>query len=231
MYLFNRRVQRKKKRYAFLRLMVKLAIFVAVVVLIWLYLRRPHVRINDNGAILVPTANDEPPKKHIKEPTFEMDLPGDWTEYVRREKPVHVISWKGTTKESTARTIDIYVDTVPATLAINRVLPVTGQEDRLGVDLASENCITFNQETLKLSPQAAAKLKPIEVTWQGTKFICDIPNSLRNVVGIGSPDGINEVKLTGVREGVHKYFIVYTDASAHPDEKTFPDVLRSLRAI
>ena len=231
MYNFNRRVERKKKRYSIARFLIKFGVFVAVVILIWLYLRSPHLRINDNGAVLVPMANDEAAKIHVKEPTFEMDLPGDWKEYQRRDRPIHVISWKGTTKESAARTIDVYVDTIPGTLAINRLLPVTGQEDRLAVNLASENCITFSPETIKLSPTEAAKMKPLEVSWEGTKFICDIPNSLRNVVGIGSSDGVNQVNLTGLKNGLHKYFIVYTDASAHPDEKTFPDVLRSVRAI
>lgn len=230
MYHFNRRVPRKKKRYAVLRFIFKFLVFVSILVAIWLYIRRPQIRINDSGAKLVPTAFEEPPEKHITETTFEMDLPGDWKELERRNAPLRVITWKGTDKESVARTLDIYVDTIPATLAVNRVLPVSGEEDRLAVSPASENCVLFSEDTAKLSPAEAAKLKVREVTWQGAKFLCDIPNSLRNVVGVGSTEGINRVSVSGAKQGKHSYFLVYTDSSAHPDEKPFPDILRSFRA-
>jgi hypothetical protein len=72
-------------------------------------------------------------------------------------------------------------------------------------------------------------MKPLDVTWQDVKFICDIPNSLRNVTGIGSKEGINIVTITGPTKGKHTYFLAYTDSSAHPEDKTFPAILRSFR--
>lgn len=231
MYRFNRKVPRKKKRYAVLRFILKLLVLAAVIFGIWLYLKRPRVNINDSGAKLVPTAFDEPAKRHIAEPLFGLDLPADWKEVERRAAPLHMITWKGTTKESAARTIDIYIDTIPTSLAINRLLPVSGEDDRLAVSPASENCVLFSDETAKLSPADAAKLKVLTVTWQKVTFLCDIPNSLRNVIGTGSVEGLNKVSVTGPVNGRHSFFIVYTDASAHPDEKTFPDVLRSFRAL
>jgi hypothetical protein len=232
MYHFDRRVKRKKKRYGFIKLIFKFTIFMAVVFGVWYYLTHQPSNVNNSGGILVPVKSDEPAKVHIAEPSFEMYLPIDWKEYARRPAPpLNVISWKGTSKESAARTIDVYVDTIPDTLAVNRILPVSGEEDRLAVSPASENCMTFSADTASLSPTATAKLKVLPVTWQGVQFLCDIPNSLRNVVGAGSLEGVNKVSLTGSKKGKHSYFIVYTDSSAHPDEKTFPDVLRSFRAI
>lgn len=230
MYQAKKRVLPPKKRYKVLRVILVLTTLVALGLLIFWYLRRPQVSVNDNGAILVPI-NDTESKKHFAEKYYDFDLPSDWKEIDRRNYPYKVVTWKGTEKESAARTIDIYIDLIPANMSLNRILPVSGQDDRLGVNPASENCVLFTDDTAKLTPEQATKLPERSLIWNSIRFTCDIPNSLRNVVGTGSTEGINRVSVTGVKGGKHLYFFVYTDHSAHPDEKTFPDMLRSFRAI
>lgn len=220
-----------KKRYKLLRFLIITGVIVAVGIAIWLYLKRPHINVNDSGFKLSPTAFDEPATKRISEPLYLFDILADWKEIDRRNVPYHVVTWKGTTKDSAARTLEVYVDALPVNLEINRVLPVNGQEDRLAVFQASENCVLFSPETAKLTPEQATKQPVRAVTFQKVNFNCDVPNSLRNVVGTGSEEGHNTVSLTGIKGGKHKYFLVYTDHSAHPDEKFFPDVLRSFRAL
>ena len=179
----------------------------------------------------MPASSNAPALRHIVEPFYAFDLPADWKEIDRRTRPLNYITWKGTTKESAARTLDIYTDTVPSTLAVNRILPVTSEDDRLGVDIPSENCVLFNQSTIILTPAEAAKTKVLALTYHKVPFLCDIPNSLRNVIGAGSPEGLNRVALTGVKGGKHQYFFVYTDHSAHPEDDTFPAILGSVRAL
>jgi hypothetical protein len=230
-YRFNRRVARKKKRYAFLKFLWKFLLFALVAGLIIWFLLKPHTHINNGNTVLVPTASDAPALRHITEPYYSFDFPADWKELARQIKPLNFTTWKGTTKESTARTLDIYTDTIPTTLAVNRILPVSSQDDRLGVGVPSQNCIYFSPDTASLTPVAAAKLKVIPVTFQKVPFLCDIPNSLRNLIGASSSEGLNRVSLTGVKGGKHTYFFMYNDGSAHPEDHTFPAILSSFRAL
>ena len=140
-----------------------------------------------------------------------------------------MVTWKGTAKEAAARIVTVYIDSLPTSLPINRVLPVAGEGNQLAVNPASENCVLMDKDTASLTPEQATKVKERSMTWKGVTFVCNIPNSLQNAVGTASTEGENKVTLTGTK-GTRRYFIVYTDHAAHLDERTFPDMLRSFRA-
>jgi hypothetical protein len=165
-----------------------------------------------------------PPRQTVTKSAFQLDLPKDWKES-SSTTPLKY-SWQGTLKEDDARQLDVYVDTLPANLAVNRLLPVQSTEDRmLASGSVSDNCINFTDKTTANPQTGAAPAK-----WAGVNFLCDTANSLRNVVGTGSTDGVNTVSVKSPNGSVHHYFLVYTDHSAQADYDTFTDAVNSFRA-
>jgi len=161
--------------------------------------------------------------KTVKGDHFSIDLPVKW----KAEKVnsiYNLYSWRGT-KDDAPRKIDVYVDTIPKTMAFNRLLPVKADNNRLLLagDI-SENCSNFTDRKNTDRRTGAAPAK-----WSGINFYCDMANYLRNVVGTGSEDGINVVKVKGA-SGTHKFLIAYTDHSAEADFNIFTDALATFQA-
>lgn len=229
MYVFGRKAQKPKKRTKILKLIVVLVLIGAIGFLLWYFLR-PKMTKNDPTSQLIPTNFNTVGRKHISEPFYEFDLPQDWKESGRRVVPFHEVSWIGTARESISRELDIYVDNIPATVAVNRMVPISGKDNSLSIGQMSSNCVDFTGDAAKLTPEQAGKSKVALTKWQDVPFLCDIPNELRNVIGAGSPEGLNRVSVTGPIAGKHTYFFVYTDHTAHPSDNTFLDILRSFTA-
>jgi hypothetical protein len=151
-------------------------------------------------------------------------LPNDWEVFKAPDVPAGATSWRNTVGNKGVRVITLYVDNIPAGLAVNRVLAVQGAEDRmLPMSSVSENCTNFVDGGRGAgSGQAPAR-------WDGVRFICDTGNFVRNVVGTSSPDGVNTVRLTGKTGGSHQLFLTYTDADATPNHQIFTAAVESLR--
>lgn len=228
-YVVNKKTKIKKRRW--LRRVIWLLIVVGIGALLYWFFTQDNFKASGPATSLKATNFDEGPKVHINEPFYSFDLPGDWKELKRQTYPYKMITWKGTAREADARTIDVYTDTIPQNVPLNRIIPVTSQDDRLGVNTSSDNCTQFTGNAANLTPYEATKARPTATEWQGVKFLCDIPNSLRNVTGAASSEAMNKVTLTGVKGGRHSYFFVYTDHTAHPTQKTFTDMLISFRAL
>lgn len=228
-YVVNKKTKIKKRRWA--KRLVWLLIIGAIGLLLYWFFKQGNFKTSGSATSLKPTNFDQEPKIHITEKLYGFDLPADWKEINRQTNPYKVVTWKGTAREADARTIDVYTDTIPQNVPLNRIIPVTGQDDRLGVNTSSDNCIQFTANAADLTPYEATKARATQTEWQGVKFLCDIPNSLRNVTGAASSEAMNTVSLTGVKGGKHRYFFVYTDHTAHPNQKTFTDMLISFRVL
>jgi len=229
MYALGHKVEKPKKRYKVLKILLIMLLVLILLFILWYFLR-PKVVKNDPTSQILPTKFETVAKKHISEPLYEFDVPQDWKESARTIKPYKMVSWIGTTREAISRQIDIYTDTIPINLAVNRMVPLSGQDDTLAVGQMSSNCIEFTGEAAKLTPEQAGKSKTALTKWEDVQFLCDIPNELRNVTGAASTEGINRVTVTGQTGGKHAYFFVYTDHTAHPSDATFTDMLRSFKA-
>jgi len=229
MYVFGRKAVKPKKRTKIIKFLFVLVIVVATGLLLW-YLFRPKLSKGDPTSILVPTKFDTAAQKHISEPLYELDLPADWKESARTNTPYREVSWIGTARESISRQLDVYTDSIPSTLPVNRMVPVSGKDNSLSVGQMSSNCIDFTGNAAQLTPEQAGKSKPQLTKWEDVQFWCDVPNELRNVIAASSPEGINRVSVTGPISGKHNYFFVYTDHTAHPSDNTFLDILRSFKA-
>lgn len=229
MYVVNKKTKLKKRRWP--KRIFWLALVIGIGALLFWFFSKDNFKTSGPASSLKATNFNEGPKVHVTEPLYGFDLPGDWKELKRSTYPYKVVTWKGTGRESDARTIDVYVDTIPQNVPVNRLVPITGEDDRLGVGTSSDNCTQFTGNAANLTPYEATKARPTMTTWQGVQFLCDIPNSLRNVSAAASSEGLNKVSVTGVKGGKHHYFFVYTDHTAHPEQKTFTDMLISFRAL
>jgi hypothetical protein len=160
---------------------------------------------------------------HLK--MFQINLPQDWKQ-VTPAVGQAAYSWRGATKDTNARALDIYVDTIPANFAVNRMVPLTA--NGAGVQTiggVSSNCSTF---TLASATDPHTGIAPSK--WDGIDFLCDMGNYVRNVAGTSSAEGVNTVSVAGP-SGTHKYFFVYTDHSGEPNFDTFTQALQSFQAL
>lgn len=155
-----------------------------------------------------------------------IDLPQDWEQFTPADTKPGSYSWRNTAGNKGVRVITAYVDgNIPKDLAVNRVLAVQGEEDRIILrGSVSDNCTNFVASGRM--PHSGSGKEPAR--WDGVQFTCDTANYVRNVVGISSPEGPNMVKLTG-KSGAHQVFLTYNDAGATPDHSIFTSAIESLR--
>lgn len=155
---------------------------------------------------------------------FTLTLPTGWKARVTTgDIPRPAYSWIGGSGDEATRWLNMYVDSVPANLAVNRVLPVQANGASLTVvSSTSDNCSNFTRPSATDTQNGAVSAK-----WDGTEFICDLANYNRDVVGMSSAEGINYVTLTGSTTGEHRIFMTYTDNSPSPDYSVFTNIVKS----
>jgi hypothetical protein len=167
-----------------------------------------------------------PKKQLVSKPGFQMEIPEGWKE-THGTSSYTMYSWEGTGKEDSARRVDVYMDTLPATLAVNRLLPLQAQgSGLLPTASVSDNCINFTDKATANPQTGAAPAK-----WSGVSFLCDTANTLRDVVGTGSVEGINSVGVIGASGKMHHVFFVYTDHSAQANYDVFTDMLATFKVL
>ena len=157
---------------------------------------------------------------------FTVALPAGWTSVKAPDVPYTVYSWQGSGDDAD-RHLDIDIDSPPADLAVNRLLPVQANGDRLTVTgTASDTCSNFTDKSLEMPSTGTAPAK-----WAGVNFICDMANYERDVVAIGVPNTINAVTLEGATTGAHRVLLVYTDNSGEPDYTVFSRIVQSFKVL
>jgi len=216
------------------RKITKIAIFsaVGIVVLVAiigydLYRNRFHAKEGPANTIVQPGALKT--QKTIDEKLYSFKLPTDWKEIRRGNAPTdNSVTWQASLKDADNRFLQIYVDTIPS-LAVNMELPVTAVDNGLNYGDLSDNCVSFTKGG-SFESSVAIRSKETAAKWQEVDFICDLPKPEYGVIGTGSKDGINTVKVAGPTGGMHKYFFVYTDRNVKVDYSIFYDALTSFRA-
>jgi hypothetical protein len=154
------------------------------------------------------------------EPLFSIAVPSDFKAAHVDEGPQATYTWEGTKGDNTDRWISVYVDNIPTSLAVNRVIHVQSNGKLISViSDVSDNCTTFGAAVSQGSGVIQAK-------WEGLSFLCDTGNYTRDLVGTVSPDGINNLIMTGT-QGKHSFFITYTDNSFSTDYSIFTKALKS----
>ena len=187
---------------------------------------QPHTSITQSPGVTRFVGASSSSTQHVAKSIFTLDLPAGWTAASPPNTPYTIYSWQGGLDTlDTARRLDVYIDRLPVNLAVNRLLPVQATDDRLdAVSETSDNCSNFTDKAAASATTGAAPSK-----WAGVNFLCDMGNYERDVVGIGSAEGINSVTLIGPTAGAHHVFMTYTDNSANPDFTIFLAIVRSFR--
>lgn len=216
--------KRWRKRIVLIVLLLLLLIGAFIV---WQQLK-PKTKISA-GVSSTTTIKGAPKGKVWHQDIFSITLPADW-KFVRKQQDIHTIYHftAPSTGKSGQRLLDVYVDSHPDNFAVNRMLPVVAAEGgKLYASTrdVSDNCTvyTIGATTARTTVQQLAK-------WQNIEFLCDMANTMRNVVGIGSVGGgINNINLTSLSTGKHRFFLTYTENNDKPDYGVFVSALNSLQ--
>lgn len=164
--------------------------------------------------------------QHITKQFFALELPAGWQSVAPPNIPYTVYSWRGTGNDA-ARRLDVYIDTVPPGLAVNRLLAVQADGDHMVImEAVSDNCASFTDKATESLATGTAPAK-----WGGVSFICDMGNYTRDVVAAGSAGTVNAVTLTGATTGTHKVLLLYEDNSSEPDYTIFDAMVQSFKVL
>ena len=222
MYRFDKRAHRHKRAQ---RRFVSIAVFCSIVGAIYLLMHlriEPQQEVHNAPSVSRGYVANKATKLSIDKPLFHMELPGGWKEISPVPGPT-APDYSFRSPSQQAQLLDIYMTYIPANMALNKAIVVTGQGNGLGYDLVSDNCTTFTDPS-----KTNLATKTVQARWQGTDFICDVGNFARAVVGTVSTEGINQVTITGVQAGSRKLFISYTDNNIDPDYSILYAILGSL---
>lgn len=186
---------------------------------------QPDAMITQSAAITRVVNYDNQTKKY-DEPNFTIELPSSWSVINRPKGQYTSYAWQSSNRVTDGQIIEIYEDTIPVNYAVNKVLVVTSNGDRVSHDgSVSDNCLSFtkNDKTVVYQVGTAAR-------WKGVSFWCDQNNTQRDVVGTSSSDGVNVVILRNESSGnTHKYFFTYTNHAISPDYSPFYSAIESFR--
>ena len=225
MYRFGRRQVHHYIVYAVAGVLVLALIAAGVVTVPRLF--QPNTVLKQAAPVTHTVTANQPALKPVAESVFELNLPGTWRPVSPPPFGYRIYSWAGTGAIDAARRLDVYVDTMPTTLAVNRLLPV--QSDGSLIDIigsVSDNCTNFTDKTPTSARSGQAPSK-----WGGINFLCDMANYERDVVGVGSSSGINQVVLAGAQTGTHRVLLVYTDNNVTPDYTIFVAIVKSFHLL
>ena len=229
MYRYERRhAPWKDYRKRALTIVIIILLVVAVITGWYIEYNSGTTIIHSSGAKTTTVSTNAVSVQTFNEPVFSIQLPIDWKLISHTTGIYDSYTWQDTTKYEDNRNLNLYVDTIPTTAAVDRLQPVIAEGDRLQVGVMSDNCLTFVGPT-KINAQSAQSLPNQVAKWQGINFICDLGNYNRNAVGTSSPQGINTVTLTGPTTGQHSFFFLYTDHNITPDYTIFTNALASFR--
>jgi len=189
-------------------------------------LLQSHTTLTQSHAY-VGTVTANTPKLHtVTKQNFSIGLPQGWNSVTPSHGPYTMYSWRGS-GEDVARQLDLYIDIIPANLAVNRLLQITPAGDHFSITgSVSDNCTQFTTQT---ASSAATGVEAAQL--DGVNFLCDVGNSERDVVGTGSVAGVNTAVVSGPATGEHKVFFAYTDNSNTPDYVLLEDIIESFRAL
>lgn len=228
-YLYNHRSA--VRRHIFLAILLPVLALVGLVCFVIFKDLQKNSSGSASGAVqtIGQVLGDDTQRFTIEESLFTMQLPKDWKKVAQQNTSIeHSVTWQSTKKDQAARSLQIYIDTIPKTKSVNRLMPVTVQGATMTAGDVSDNCATFTGggtlDTSKAVHNADAKAR-----WSGVDFICSMANVIDNQVGVASSAGINEVPITG-SQGTHKYFFLYIDRTIQPDYSILEDALSSFRA-
>lgn len=224
MYVIN---NQNYKRKILIKYFLFGILFLAIIgVVIWFF----FYKNNDNSASFttpgVNVANVKVETKDFENEYFKITLPTTWVDLGRKNPYSYEVyyEFQNTLKDYDNRWVRVYVDVIPETQAITKLLPVTVVDNHLVPGELSDTCRSFNGAPAEGSSQGAAQTWV--ANWQGIEFNCNM-NIAENFIGTASSNEGYGVTLANQNGSNHKYFIVYIDHNIHPDNNFIIDVVNS----
>lgn len=192
------------------------------------YLMKPNTQIT-NTAATTRTLKVDNQTEVFRKGSFSITLPKGW-QFMSKQQDIYTIYHfrSALSGEKGNRLLDVYEDSTLPNFAVNRMVPVTATEDGgLSTDASqvSDNCSAYTTGATVGRSTTGQLAK-----WQGIEFLCDMSNTLRNVVGTGSKDGLNTVYVARQDSSVrHRYFFTFTENNEKPDYSIFIAALNSFK--
>lgn len=176
--------------------------------------------VNNDSTPVITQVEASDLSQKIDEPLFSLMLPRDWEQYQKTSKP-HAHYFRSTKENEDDRTLVLYINSNTDHITLNKLIPVTAQNDRLTVGAMSEDCANF--------VESGGVNRPSEdrvVEWQSIKFVCDLSHINRNAMGVSARgEAMNSVTV-----GNNKFFFLFTDHNHRPDALMPIKILESFRA-
>lgn len=224
MYQKDKRPKSHRKRKIVRRIVFLISIIVIGLIIYGLLHLNSNTVIKQAQPVTQKVTLSKKSTVHFDAPNYGLDLPNDWKFIGKEHSGYTLYHYRAILGGTDSRELDIYEDTIPLNFSLNRALAVEHQDDHLIIKgEVSDNCANYTK-TPTATPQIGVRAK-----WQNIDFLCDEGNTERNVIGTVSTDGLNFIRLTGIKNGTHQYLFTYHDHSVSPDYQILYDALQSFK--
>jgi hypothetical protein len=180
-----------------------------------------------------PAPKQSTPNEEEKQP-FKFDTQSVGWDFLKHTSDAYNIYSYGTTDLAGGKHyLDIYVDKIPAAMAVNRlvrVAPDGANGAKLTYGKVSEPCQTLPVLPQPSSQGTSGSSQTTTVKWDGVEFTCNKQITDQNTVGTSTLQGVR-LELAGKTMGKHAYFFIYTDNSSKPDYDIFYKALASFESL
>lgn len=225
MYTINNK--ESKKHTFLLSLIIIVIIFFVIAFIVWFVLfRNSGVSVTsfervDNGAKI-----NSPATQDFTTSEFTITLPEGW-ELIGKDKPYYneeYYLFKSKVANKEGRYLKVYMNLIPENIAVNRILPIVAQNNRISVGDMSGDCKNFKDASGVSSDQKWL------TQWQDVPFYCALAGPT-NQVGTGTKQIGYPTVVNGDKSGTNNYFFVYTDQTAKPDYRILKNAVASFVAL
>jgi hypothetical protein len=189
---------------------------------------KPVIDNSKNEAILgtVSATTDSYTTRETK--WYEVKVPADWKrvsnpEIITEGHRYYPDRYQGVTGDNVGRRVDIYVNSIPAGLGIDKVVAVKTVGNRIIPIETSPQCYAFTD---------VSKENPVDYyasEWKGIQFTC-MTSRITDVLGAIERNQTEGIVLDSDSAGTVKFFLVYTDSSSRMNNSIFYEILKSFKA-
>lgn len=228
-YRIEKTQNNRTKKLAFAGTGLALLFAVAVGIYVFFDLNNNQLAVDDsnNRATLGVVESIKEDQQLVETDLYSMEIPADWRRVTNPEVSVNNViyypeRYQGTSGKHVGRRIDVYIDSIPAGLGINKVVAIKPAGRRIIVDEISSQCYYFTDVPEGKSGNTFPSV------WQekGIDFSCN-SSVLSNIVGAIHKSEADGVELDTSENGKKNIFLVYTDHGSFTDNSIFFDILES----
>ncbi|MCA9347961.1 hypothetical protein KC867_00965 [Candidatus Saccharibacteria bacterium] len=230
MYQHGKRARRKVGPKVFLQFAFILGLSFVIVALILKNDLSTGKKEKTNVPILSEVKANQDATISIHEPLFSLDLPQDWIQSNRVQNHVsNYYEWQSTKQGGDDRSLQLHIDTMPASHKLVRMLPLTVSGNKFMVGNVSNDCVNYAKDIGTRLDSEANGNHPVEAKWENVTFMCD-PITSNQTVGTGLVGGGIAADIVGVDNVSHSFFFYYEDRNVRMDDSILVNIVKSFEA-